>query len=413
MSDQTPSPQPATTPSRQAPAAALPPAAPYQAPIGYPTQPMPWQPAAVAPPPPKGGFGRGFGIGAGAGIGFAATVALGMLVSSLVFGMLAGAGAGAASTSQVDLVWGSPTAANTIRAFSVTGPILAGASDGSTLTGGTYGYELAAAIDSVEAGDAAGLLLVMNTPGGTINGSKAIADAVTRYQNRTGKKVVALVEGMSASGGMYAMAGADEIIADHGSLIGSIGVIYGPISRFKDVTAITGSLLETGVTTTGGITQEYLTMGRGKDFGNPFREMTTEEREVFTGAIQNMYDDFVAWVAAGRDLEPEFITGTLGAHVFDTETAVQHGLVDRQLGIMEAYARAAEVMGVDPADTRIVTDAPPSLIDQLLGAEARIPGQALPETVGAGHRATAAICAATPSVLVFHGELGSVCAAGR
>ncbi len=409
MSDTTPPPQTAGGPATPTPGAALP---PYPPPVHYP--PQPWQPPLPPAPAaqPKGGFGRGFGIGAGAGIGFAATVAVGMLASSLVFGLLAGAGAAAVpSTSEV--VWGSPAAANTIRAFSVTGPILAAASDGSTLAGGTYGYELAAAIDDVGTEDAAGLLLVMNTPGGTINGSKAIADAVTRYQERTGKKVVALVEGLSASGGMYAMAGADEIIADHGSLIGSIGVIYGPISRYKDVTAITGSILEGGVVTTGGITQEYLTMGRGKDFGNPFRDITDEEREVFTGAIQNMYDDFVNWVATARGLEPSFITGTLGAHVFDTETAVEHGLVDTQLGIMEAYAHAAQVMGVDPDNTKIVTDAPPSLLDQLLGAQARTPGHAVPEQVAAGHRASAAICSSTPAVLVFHGELGAVCAASR
>ena len=411
MSDQTPSPQPPPPGTEHQPGQHRPPQLPYPAPAPYP--PAPWQPPmAAAPPAPRGGFGRGFGIGAGAGIGFAATLAIGMLVSSLVFGLLAGAGA-ATVASPVQVLWGSPAAANTIRAFSVTGPILAGASDGSTLTGGTYGYELAAAIDEVDAGDAAGLLLVLNTPGGTINGSKAIADAVARYQERTGKKVVALVEGMSASGGMYAMAGADEIIADHGSLIGSIGVIYGPINRFKDVTAITGSILESGVVTTGGITQEYLTMGRGKDFGNPFRDMTDEERQVFTGAIQNMYDDFVAQVASGRDLEPSFITETLGAHIFDTETAIEHGLVDTQLGIMEAYAHAAEVIGVDPADTKIVSDAPPSLLDQLLGAEARVQGQAPAEEVAPGHRASASVCSASPAVLVYHGDLTSVCAAGR
>jgi len=368
-------------------------------------------PPPVAPAAQPGGFARGLGAGAGAGIGLGLTLAIGLMISSLVFGVLVGAGT--ASASQTQVLWGSPVASNTIRAFSVTGPILAGASDGATLTGGTYGYELAAMIDATTAEEAAGLMLVMNTPGGTINGSKAIADAVTRYQERTGKKVVALVQGMSASGGMYAMAGADEIIADHGSLIGSIGVIYGPISRYRDVTAITGSLLEPGVETTGGITQEYLTMGRGKDFGNPYRDMTDEEREVFTGAIQNMYDDFVDWVATARDLEPAFITDTLGAHVFDTETAVEHGLVDSQLGIMEAYAHAAEVVGVDPADTRIVTDAPPTLLDQLLGAEARTRGQAIAESLQPGQRASASICAATPSVLVYHGELAPICTAGR
>jgi protease-4 len=334
------------------------------------------------------------------------------VLSALIVGLLAGAGSGAA-TLPSKVVWGSPGASNVIWAFSVSGTILAGPDDGSTLTGGTYGYELAAAIDSFGPDDAAGLLLVMNTPGGTINGSKAIADAVTRYQERTGKKVVALVEGMSASGGMYAMAGADEIIADHGSLIGSIGVIYGPLSRYKDVTAITGSLLEGGVVTSGGITQEYLTMGRGKDFGNPFRDITDEEREVFTGAIENMYDDFVAHVAAERGLTRDFITETLGAHVFDTETALKHGLVDRQLGIMDAYARAAEVMGVDPDDAVIVADAEPSLIDQLLGAQARVRGHAAAEQVPVGGRASASICSTAPSVLAFHGDLGGVCSAGR
>ena len=73
------------------------------------------------------------------------------------------------------------------------------------------------------------------------------------------------------------MAGADQIVADHGSLVGSIGVVMGPFQRFRDVTGIPGSLLEPGVTTEGGVTEEYLTRGRGKDFGNPFREMTDEE----------------------------------------------------------------------------------------------------------------------------------------
>ena len=411
MSEQTP-----TQPSKptQTPAAgAKPPLPPYGYPAPYygPPAPYPVIPATVAPQPAKGGFGRGFGIGSGVGIGLGATLAIGMLVSSLLFGLLAGAG-GAAAAPPVQTVWGAPYASKTVHAFYVTGPILAGASDGSTLSGGTYGYELAAAIDAI--GDETdGLMLILNTPGGSINGSKAIADAVTRYQERTGKKVVAFVQGMSASGGMYAMAGADEIIADHGSLIGSIGVIFGPLSRFKDVIAITGTILEPGVVTTGGITQEYLTMGRGKDFGNPFRDMTEEERVVLTGAIQNMYDDFTGWVAEARGLERSFIVDTLGAHVFDPKTAVEHGLIDIELGVMDAYPHAVETMGLNPEETRIVTDAPPSLIDQLLGMEARVRGHALPESVELGQRASATICGGSPSVLVYHGDLASVCAAGR
>ena len=411
MSTQHPTPADHSRPTAPQPA----PHPPYGYPAPYYAAPHPGpQPSATASSAPaKGGFGRGFGIGSGVGVGLGATVAIGLVVSTLIFGLLAGgAGSVASAGPGVQTIWGSPLAGRTVHAFSISGPIMASGSDGSTLTGGTYGYEIAAAIDSL--GDETdGILLLMNTPGGSINGSKAIADAVTSYQERTGKKVVAFVEGMSASGGMYAMAGADEIIADHGTLIGSIGVIFGPLSHFKDVTAITGTLFEPGVVTTGGITQEYLTMGRGKDFGNPFRDMTEDERTVYTATIQNMYDEFVGWVAEARGLTPEFIVDTLGAHVYDPKTALKHGLIDTELGVAEAYFHAVETMGLDPSDTQIVTDAPPNLIDQLLGMEARVRGQALPEAVELGQRATASICSASPSVLVYHGDLATVCTAGR
>ena len=408
MSEQQP-----TQPSPATPSAGSRPAPPYGYPAPYYPPTAPFAAVAPQPQPAKGGFGRGFGVGSGVGIGLGATLVIGMLISSLLFGLLAGAGASAATTTPgVQTVWGNTFASKKVHAFYITGPILAGASDGATLTGGTYGYEIAAAIDAI-GDDTDGLMLILNTPGGSINGSKAIADAVARYQQDTGKKVVAFVQGMSASGGMYAMAGADEIIADHGSLIGSIGVIFGPLSRFRDVTAITGTILEPGVVTTGGITQEYLTMGRGKDFGNPFRDMTDDERAVFTGAIQNMYDDFVGWVAKARGLEPSFIVDTLGAHVYDPKTAIQHGLIDIELGVMDAYPHAIETLGLNPDETRIVTDAPPTLLDQLLGMEARVRGQALPESVELGQRASATICGGSPSVLVYHGDLASVCTAGR
>jgi protease-4 len=80
---------------------------------------------------------------------------------------------------------------------------------------------------------------------------------------------------------------------------------------------------------------------------------------------------------------------------------------------MDAYPHAIETMGLNPDETRIVTDAPPSLIDQLLGMEARVRGHALPESVELGQRASATICGGSPSVLVYHGDLASVCTAGR
>ena len=369
-----------------------------------------WGPAVSAPmpAPPRGGFARGFGAGAGAGIGLGTVLAVGMVVSALIFGVLAGASnLAAAGASPLETVWGRETAKNQIRAIRVNGVILADPSEGSTLTGGTYGYEVAAQIDALGAEDAAGLLLLINTPGGSINGSKAIADAVARYQERTRKKVVAHVQGMSASGGMYAMAGADEIIADHGSLIGSIGVIFGPFERYRDVKATTGTLFTEGYVTTGGIEYSYLTEGRDKDFGNPFREMNAGERKNLQTGLTNVYNDFVTWVATSRQIDRDVITEKLGAHIFDPASAISHRLIDSQMGVDEAYRHAASVMGVDPADTRVVTPAAPGMLEQLLGAEARVPGHALP--LQAGGLASDAICGTTPRALVFHGEPAKVC----
>lgn len=386
------------------------------APGGYPP-PLPQRPGYRPQSPsgrPEGGFRRGFGLGAGAGVGLGAAIGLAGLISAIVGALLlaglgnSAAGLNTAAAQPLETIWGSPTAAHKLRAVYVTGPIMATAADGSALTGGSYGYEIAAMVDDLDAADADGLLLLMNTPGGSVNGSKAIADAVARYQQRTGKTVTAHVQGLSASGGMYAMAGADKIIADHGSLVGSIGVIYGPFNRFKDVTAITGTILEPGVVTTGGITQEYLTQGKGKDMGNPFRDMTAEERKVMTDGMAIIYGDFVDWVAQARGIPAATIVENLGAHVYDPETAIANGLIDAQLGVEEAYAEAARVAGVDPAQTRVETATAPSLLVQLLGAEARVFGQAVPLT-GSDPKVTAAICSATPTLLVYHGSLKAAC----
>lgn len=379
------------------------------APSGPPPAPV-WHPM---PSPPmrepsqfKRGFGLGFGASLGAGIGLA-VVGVGSIVIMVValVGLVSGGGDGDPSELVTETVWGEPSAEGRLIAIPVTGVILGGTSDGATFGGSTYGYEVAEEIDSLEAEDADGLILEMNTPGGTIYGSRAIADAVTRYQERTGHQVMAHVQGLSASGGMYAMAGADEIVADHGSLVGSIGVVMGPFQRFRDVTGIPGSLLEPGITTEGGVTEEYLSRGRGKDFGNPYRDMTDEERAVLGGGLDREYADFVEWVSQARGIPAQTIVDQFGAFVFDGSTAVDLGLVDRVLGREEAYRYAAEMNDVDPDDTRVDRVSGPGLLESLLSAQAPTGGTGA-TTLEPG-RST--VCTGAPLVLAVHGELTSAC----
>lgn len=383
-------------------------------PARSPLPPPGWYPQ---PPPPaakpgylRRGFAVGFGATLGAGlalgiVGFGMTV---LMVITLV-GLVAGAGTGTGSAAEppTETVWGAADAPARLVAVPVTGVILGGESDGATFGGATYGYDVAETIDGLDQDDADGLILELNTPGGTIYGSRAIADAVTRYQERTGHRVMAHVQGMSASGGVYAMAGADEIVVDHGSLVGSIGVIMGPFQRFRGVTGIPGSLLESGVVTEGGITQEYLSRGRGKDLGNPYRDMTAEERAVLGRILDAEYEAFVGWVSEARSIPREVVVGELGAFVFDSRTAVERGLADQVLGREEAYRFAAEMNDIDPDETRVDRLVGPGFVESLLGAHGPAGGLG---TTGAGPEpGRSVVCDGAPLALAYHGDLSAAC----
>lgn len=402
-----PAPQPA---SRQAPPAPMPPVQQQQ----YVPLPPPVQPAQ------RGSFKRGFGLGAGAGLGFGGAMLAVGLVGSLLSGMmmLGFSGAVAASTSgkqthltTLDTVWGKDTAASKIRAIPVTGPIMTaeGAGGGLALQTGTYGYEVAQVIDELEAKDADALVLVMDTPGGTVTGAKAISDSIDRYRARTGKKAFAFVQGMSASGGMYAMSGADEVISDYGTLIGHVGVIMGPFEHYTNVTSA-GSLL-TGTVTADKIDSGYITAGKGKDIGNPFREMTPEERAMLQANIDEEYAGFVRHVSTKRDIPEAKIVNELGAGIFAPAKAKEVGYIDDIMNRDEAMKHFATAAGLDPANTKVEQAGQPGLFESLMGAKARPWGvaPAAQPVGGQPARATASFCTNNRTPLAWHGDLAAVC----
>lgn len=382
------------------------------APANQQAGPPPGPQYASQPPRPakKGAFARGFGGGLGLGVGLGTLLLVTSVASTLMLvvslAALTPSAAGSASSS-LTTVWGSGT--DSLRAFNVSGAIMSDATDGAVLAAGTYGNEVAKQLDELTADDAAGVVLLVNTPGGSIGGSRAISDAVERYQERTDNKVLAYVTSMSASGGVYATATADEIISDYGALVGSIGVIYGPFAQYTDVVATSGNLFESGVTTTGGITEEYLTAGTAKDFGNPYRPMTDEERAHFTRGLDIEYDNFVSHVATNRDIPAETIVNELGAYLFDPETAKEQGLIDDIMGKDAFFRYAAESAGLDPENTRVEAVRMPSAWESLLGAE-RAYGQAPAVEQGPGvvPALSTAFCGGGQP-LAYAGELAAVC----
>lgn len=193
--------------------------------------------------------------------------------------------------------------------------------------GVTYGYEVKDMFRRASENDEIkGVLLTINSPGGTIPGSQAISDGIKLYKEKTGKPVYAHIRDVGASGAYWAAVSTDKIFVDNGSLVGSIGVLMGPFTYYNN-TLQEGGLLG-GVTTEGGIEHTYITGGEYKDTGSPYRRMTPEERDHWQNSINNEYALFVNHVSASRHLSPDFIQNTVKALPYDGIQAKQLKLID-------------------------------------------------------------------------------------
>lgn len=415
-----------------------------------PPPPPPPTPQANQPPPPtprgrgrRGGRGEGWYNGPlpiaelapretiGSAIGrtaikaltVLAVVMLGLfLIPVVLIGIGAALGGGGeveSPTTPRTVVAGEAGADIRLAAVPVTGLILGEDRNGTDSLFGaidaTYGYTIKEELEALaDVRSIDGIVLEIDSPGGTIFGSRAIADGVAAYREKSGgKPVIAFVGGISASGGMYAMAGADEIYADHGTLIGSIGVIFGPFERYNDVTAIDGGLLGGGVTTEGGIEVEFLTAGRSKDLGNPYRPMTPEERAVLQEGLDQAYDEFVGHVADGRDLTPAEIETKLGALLFGEQQALANGLIDGIADRDAAYRLAAEAAGLGEGETWVVErlDSPSGGLLSLF-ARSDQNGSAEDPTVS-GLASTHPLCLGSGAILAYHGDPARLCLPGR
>jgi protease-4 len=191
-------------------------------------------------------------------------------------------------------------------------------------------------------------------------------------------------------------------------VIGSIGVIRGPLQQFNDVVAIDGGLLGGGVTTEGGIEFEYLTAGRSKDLGNPYRPLLPAERAVLQESLDNSYADFVAVVSEGRGIPESTIRNDLGALIFGPEQALENGLIDGIANRDEAYARAAELAGAEGDDwvVRQVARPEPSFFD-LLGA--RAVGASDSSEAGDGLEPVGTVCLGNTMTLAYYGDPVDLC----
>jgi protease-4 len=162
--------------------------------------------------------------------------------------------------------------------------------------------------DSVKA-----VVVRIDSPGGSVGPSQEIHDEVARLAAK--KPVVCSLGNIAASGGFYVAVACPKIVAAPGTLTGSIGVI----SQFVNVEGLAKRF---------DIQMETVKSGKLKDAGNPFRQMTSEERAYWQALIDGVHQQFIAAVAEGRDLDEEDVRKIADGRVLSGAEAKELGLVD-------------------------------------------------------------------------------------
>ena len=177
------------------------------------------------------------------------------------------------------------------------------------------------------------IVVHIDSPGGVVGPSQEIYEEIKKAREE-GKKIVASMGSIGASGGYYVACAADTIIANPGTLTGSIGVIFQfPVAEelFKKI----------------GLRFEVVKSGEFKDVGSFNRRMTKEERRLLQSVIDDTYDQFVEVLVENRGLSKEEVLNIADGSIFTGRQAKKLGLID-ELGTLEdAIKIAGEMAGIE------------------------------------------------------------------
>jgi protease-4 len=171
----------------------------------------------------------------------------------------------------------------------------------------------------------------VDSPGGAVAPSQEIYEEVRKAVAK--KKIVVSMGSLAASGGYYISAPASRIVANPGTLTGSIGVIM-------EIPNLEGLMNKVGVKT------EVIKSGRHKDIASVFRGIGREEREILQGVLDDVHDQFIKAVAEGRKMLPDHVKKLADGRIFTGKQAVGVGLVDELGNLEDAIKVAARLSGI-------------------------------------------------------------------
>lgn len=196
------------------------------------------------------------------------------------------------------------------------------------------------------------IILRIDSPGGGVVPSQEIYEEVKKIKIEGKKKIIASMGSVAASGGYYIASASDKIVANPGTLTGSIGVIM-ELANFE------------GLLNKVGIESVVVKSGELKDIGSPFRKMSEKERGLLQKLLDDIHGQFIDAVASGRALKKEDIESLADGRVFTGREAKELGLVDELGNLQDAIKVAADAVGIKGKPKIIETKKRFSLIDLL------------------------------------------------
>lgn len=232
-------------------------------------------------------------------------------------------------------------------------------------------------IESLEESKPAAVIVRINSPGGTVAASQAMHAGLRRLQG-AGIRVVALMEDVAASGGVYVSMGAEEIIAHPGTVTGSIGVIMGGYNIKKLLDRI-------------GVDPVTVTAGKFKDIMSRTKDMTDEEKALLNGMLVDTHSQFKAAIMASRGLSCSEVDAFADGRIMTGMQALHLRLIDacgtmhdavrsveRLLDIEDGTSVLREIQGVKPLAKRLgLSFASLGTLNDRVAAELSLDGQPL------------------------------------
>jgi protease-4 len=180
------------------------------------------------------------------------------------------------------------------------------------------------------------IVVRIDSPGGAVAPTQEIFDELQKTQK--GKPIIASMGGMATSGGYYIAAACEKILANPGTLTGSIGVIM----QLNNVEELMKKI---------GVKGYNIKSGVNKDIGSPFQPLTPEGREILQSLVDNVHGQFISAVAKGRGMSEAQVRKLADGRVYSGAQAKDLGLVDQFGTLDDAIEFAAKRVGLEENPT--------------------------------------------------------------